>query len=134
MQIEYHQKFFHLFLIFNLKCCKFIALKENAVPKILIKVITLSQPSTLLRVFHMRRSGYPSKGGTQVATPTSSFFCCVSPPFHQKTAPNHLSSDHRPNPRKNISLIAFRQCYHKFACHAHFELHNHDSCQKARQN
>ena len=48
MWIGHHQKFCFLFSISNLTCCKFVALKENTLT--LFKIITVTRPSTFLRV------------------------------------------------------------------------------------
>ena len=79
----------------------------------LFKVITVSIPSTLIRIFFMERSGCPTKGRNWVedfrASPKMwTFpFCWISPPL--KNWDPCPSPDHRPHIEKKVSLIAFRQ-------------------------
>ena len=48
--------------MFNLKWCKFVALKKNTVN--LFKINIVSTPKTLFRVFLMGTSGFLFMGGT----------------------------------------------------------------------
>ena len=111
-QIKHEQNICHLFLIFNLTCCKFVALKE-IISITLFKIITVSKPSTLLRVFLMGRSWCPTKErnwvGDLPASPemwTYSFFW-ISPPLKNWFPPSLSWS--QITYWKKVSLIAFRQ-------------------------
>ena len=56
--VDWPPLFHCFFLVFNLTCCKIVALKENTLSHFL-KIITVSRPSTLLRVFHMGYHNFP---------------------------------------------------------------------------
>ena len=72
-KIEQHQSVCPLFSMFNITGCKFAALKENT----LFKIITVSRWSTHLGGFLMERSRYPSNGKTLREAPPSSPKPCV---------------------------------------------------------
>ena len=81
----------------------------------LFKIITVSESSTLLRVFLMGRSGCPTKGGNLESLPASQkvwtfIFCSISPPLKNWVS---LSPDHRLHIRKKVSLRAFRKILSK---------------------
>ena len=86
----------------------------------LFKIITAIRPSTLLRFFLMRRSGFSTKGGTwsRVSPSCPKFWTplLLDVTSHQKTEPPlflhvspHPSPVHRQHNEKKVSLISFRQ-------------------------
>ena len=97
----------------------------------LFKIITVSRPTTLIRVFLMRRSGCPTKGGNLeglFASPKvrSCPFRWISPPPKNR-APPFLSWSQIIYWEKKVSLLAFRQILPKiknFTCGVHFQLQN----------
>ena len=78
--------------------------------------MTVSRPSTLLRVFLMGGSRYPTKGGNWgkgggSSCKPKSFELSPSDGYytHQKIESPCPSLDHRPHIEKKVSLIVFRQ-------------------------
>ena len=60
-QIEHHQINWHVIFILNLRCCKFVALKENTFTRFFQNHYS-KQPSTLIRVLLMGGSRCSTNG------------------------------------------------------------------------
>ena len=104
----------------------------------LFKIITVSRPTTLIRVFLMRRSGCPTKGGNLgglFASPKvrTCPFRWISPPPKIRAPSSFLFSSQIIYWEKKVSLLAFRQILPKiknFTCGVHFQLQNYDLFEK----
>ena len=90
-----------------------LLLRKKILSLTLFKIITVSRPSTLIRIFLKERSGCPTKGrnwaGDFRASPKMWTFPSVGYHPRSKIESLCLSPDHRPYIEKKVSLIAFRQ-------------------------
>ena len=107
-QIECHQKICHLFFMFNLTCCKFVALKENALihsfQNHYSKQTNYSSEFSLQRDQDVTlREGIGEVGPPERLKLGTFPFCWISPPVPLP------SLDHRPHIGKKVALIAFKQ-------------------------
>ena len=131
--IECHQRICHLFFIFSLTCCKFVALKKNALTHSFqnhysrqTKHPPQGFPFGEIRMSHQGRK---MGAGWGVSLQTQKFD--ISPPvgYHPTRKLSlpvpPLITDHR---------LEKRIFTKHFACGMHFPLQNHDLFEKAHWN
>ena len=133
-QFEHHQRFCHLFSIFKLTCCKCVALKKT-LPLILFKIITVSRPSSYLRLFQGETGG-----GTILMPKILNFLLLLDVNPSKKLSLPLFFMSHQVPPLIVDHILeyisnSFQTNFIKhFACGAHFQFHSNNLFEKVRWN